>query len=193
MNLLHFRVHRAGVNDFACGGRDPRRISFQSHAAFRTIARLVRLHAGTHRAKILCSGGRLHGGVVVTVTSMLLRPVIMLMVVRRVLVLRVLRIAMATPAVGLGGRRLGQKLLPAVLTAKVERLTVAFSVERRRFVHYHSADGVFGHGFTFRLLRRAGCHFNNLHSLRPTHATCFHYSLFLRGDRSWLYGPGLPA
>ena len=63
---------------------------------------------------------------------MLLRPVIMLMVVRRVLVLRVLRIAMATPAVGLGGRRLGQKLLPAVLTAKVERLTVAFSVERRR-------------------------------------------------------------
>ena len=42
-----------------------------------------------------------------------------------------------------GGR--GQKLLPAVLAAKVERLSIAFSVESGDFVHVHAADGVAGH------------------------------------------------
>ena len=46
-----------------------------------------------------------------------------------------------------GGR--GQKLLPTVVAAKVERLSIAFGVESRGFVHVHSADGVFGHGFRF--------------------------------------------
>jgi hypothetical protein len=46
-----------------------------------------------------------------------------------------------------GGR--GQKLLPAVIAAKVERLSIAFGVESDCFVHGHSADGVFGHGFRF--------------------------------------------
>jgi hypothetical protein len=46
------------------------------------------------------------------------------------------------------GRR-GQKLLPAVVAAKVERLSLAFGVESGRFVHGHSADGIFGHGFRF--------------------------------------------
>src|ERR1035441_2442863 len=46
-----------------------------------------------------------------------------------------------------GGR--GQKLLPAVVAAKVERLSIAFAVESGCFVHGHSADGVFGHGFRF--------------------------------------------
>jgi hypothetical protein len=46
-----------------------------------------------------------------------------------------------------GGR--GQKLLPAVVAAKVERLSVAFAVESGCFVHGHSAEGVFGHGFRF--------------------------------------------
>jgi hypothetical protein len=46
-----------------------------------------------------------------------------------------------------GGR--GQKLFPTVVAAKVERLSLAFGVESGRFVHDHSADGVFGHGFRF--------------------------------------------
>ena len=52
-----------------------------------------------------------------------------------------------------GGR--GQKLLPTVVAAKVKRLSIAFGVESRGFVHGHSADGVFGHGFCFFLGR---CH-----------------------------------
>jgi len=46
-----------------------------------------------------------------------------------------------------GGRR--QKLLPTVVAAKVERLSIAFGVESSRFVHGHSADGVFSRGFRF--------------------------------------------
>jgi hypothetical protein len=46
-----------------------------------------------------------------------------------------------------GGR--GQKLLPAVVAAKVERFSIAFGVESGGFVHGHSADGVFGHRFRF--------------------------------------------
>jgi hypothetical protein len=46
-----------------------------------------------------------------------------------------------------GGRR--QKLLPTVVAAKVERLSIAFGVESGCFVHGHSADGVFGRGFRF--------------------------------------------
>ena len=46
-----------------------------------------------------------------------------------------------------GGR--GQKLLPTVVAAKVDRLSIAFGVESGCFVHGHAADGVFGHGFRF--------------------------------------------
>ena len=69
MILLHFRVHRAGVNGLARRGRDPRRIAFQCHAAFRTIARFVRLQARIHGAKVFCRGGRLHRCVAVVVTT----------------------------------------------------------------------------------------------------------------------------
>jgi hypothetical protein len=48
---------------------------------------------------------------------------------------------------GTGGR--GQELFQAVAAAKVERLSIAFSVQGGGFVHGHSADGVFGHGFRF--------------------------------------------
>ncbi len=44
---------------------------------------------------------------------------------------------------------LGQKLLSAVVAAKVERLAIALGVDRGGVVHGHSADGVFGHGFRF--------------------------------------------
>ena len=50
---------------------------------------------------------------------------------------------------GLRPRRHGQKLLPAVVAAKVERLAIAFGAERGGFVHGHSADRVFAHGFRF--------------------------------------------
>jgi hypothetical protein len=46
-----------------------------------------------------------------------------------------------------GGR--GQKLLPTVVAAKVERFSIAFSLESGCFVHGHSTDGVFDHGFRF--------------------------------------------
>jgi hypothetical protein len=46
---------------------------------------------------------------------------------------------------GLREVRRGQKRLAAMITAKVEGPSVAFSVEGRRFIHYHSANGVFCH------------------------------------------------
>jgi hypothetical protein len=49
--------------------------------------------------------------------------------------------------VRLGTGERGQKLLPTVVAAEVERLSIAFGVESGCFVHGHSADGVFGHGF----------------------------------------------
>ena len=58
----------------------------------------------------------------------------------------------AATAVRFGGRALRKKLLPAVLAAKVKCLSLALGMERRRFIHRHSADWVFGHGFTFGLL-----------------------------------------
>jgi len=48
---------------------------------------------------------------------------------------------------GTGGH--GQKLLPTVVAAKVERLSIAFDAESGCFVHGHSADGIFGNGFRF--------------------------------------------
>jgi hypothetical protein len=51
----------------------------------------------------------------------------------------------ATTAVRFGRRVLGQKLLPAVVAAKVERLSIAFCVESGCFVHRHAADGVDSH------------------------------------------------
>ncbi len=46
---------------------------------------------------------------------------------------------------GAGGR--GQKLLPTVVAAKVEPLSIAFGMGSGGFVHGHAADGVFGRGF----------------------------------------------
>jgi hypothetical protein len=43
----------------------------------------------------------------------------------------------------------GQEFLPTVVTAKVERLSIAFGVESGCFAHGHAADGVFGLGFRF--------------------------------------------
>jgi hypothetical protein len=61
----------------------------------------------------------------------------------------VLSTAASRLVVGLGASGRGQKLLPALVAAKVERLPAAFGMEGGRFVHVHSADGVFGRGFRF--------------------------------------------
>lgn len=39
----------------------------------------------------------------------------------------------------------GQKLVSAMFAAKVKCLTIAFSTDRRRFVHRHSANEIFSH------------------------------------------------
>src|ERR1019366_1583533 len=48
---------------------------------------------------------------------------------------------------GTGGR--GQKLLPTMVAAKVERLSIAFGAESGCFVYGHSTDGIFSYGFRF--------------------------------------------
>jgi hypothetical protein len=61
------------------------------------------------------------------------------------LAVTVMYVIAATIPARFGARKLRQKLFPAVLAAKIKCLAVAFGVKRRRFVHGHSADGVFGH------------------------------------------------
>src|ERR1035437_5007407 len=173
MILLNFRVHRAGVNNFARCWRNPRRISFQRHPAFRAITRLVGLNAGTHRAKILCGRRGVYCRVAVAVMGM---PVMFVaattiagdgrgfslaattgMFLRTVLVFALAAATIAgvagvfgipstaTNAVRFSRRVLRKKLLPAMFAAKIKRLSAALSVERRRFIHRHAADGVGGH------------------------------------------------
>jgi hypothetical protein len=80
----------------------------------------------------------------------------MFVAVMRMVVVRVVmfvRTALSA-AVRFGGRVLGQKLLPTVFAAKVKRLATAVSMERRCFVHRHSADGVFGHWLVFLIASR---------------------------------------
>ena len=69
--------------------------------------------------------------------------------------------AAATIAVRCGGRALRKELLPAVLAAKVKRLSLALGAESRRFIHCHSADRVGFHRF-FMSLSKAKCRFFQL-------------------------------
>jgi hypothetical protein len=55
----------------------------------------------------------------------------------------------ATISVRFGGRALRQKLFAAMVAAKVKRLSGSFGTKRRRFVHRHCANRVFGHEFIF--------------------------------------------
>jgi hypothetical protein len=151
MVLLNLRMHRAGVDGFL--HRLPQGIAFQGHAAFGAIARFVRLDLGAHGAKVFGGGGRRHRGMFVIVPGI----VVMLVTVCVGAVVVVVALAAATIAGvaggfrrrsiarttgGLGKRVLRKELFPAVLATKVKRLPIAFSAERRRFVHRHSADGV---------------------------------------------------
>jgi hypothetical protein len=60
----------------------------------------------------------------------------------------------AATAVRFGGRALRKKLLPAMLAAKIKRLSITLGVEGRRFVHRHSADWVGFHRFHCRRLSK---------------------------------------
>ena len=62
---------------------------------------------------------------------------------------QLLSTAASSLILGLSAGRHGQKLFPTVVAAKVERLSIAFGVKSGCFVHGHSADGIFGHGFRF--------------------------------------------
>jgi hypothetical protein len=77
-----------------------------------------------------------------------------LLVMRRLMMMDalgvVLVVSVATSAVRLGGGVLREKLLPAMFAAKVKGFPVAFGRQRRRLVHRHAANWVFGHSFAFR-------------------------------------------
>jgi hypothetical protein len=99
-------------------------------------------------------GGTTH---LVATTGMFLRAALVVMAVRGMVVMFVFLVAAATIGGVAGGfgfrstaatidrfgrRALGQKLLPAMLAAKIVRLSVALGVQRRRFVHGHSTNRV---------------------------------------------------
>ena len=48
-----------------------------------------------------------------------------------------------------GGEALGNKRMPAEVTAKIEGFPIVFVVERGGVIHGHSTNGVLGHGFRF--------------------------------------------
>ena len=93
----------------------------------------------------------------VATTGMFLRAALVLMAVRSVVVMFVVLFAAATIR-GIAGRfgfrstaatidrfrrrALGQKLLPAMFAAKVERLRIAIGAKGRRFVHGHATNRV---------------------------------------------------
>lgn len=47
----------------------------------------------------------------------------------------------------LGAGGFGDKLLPTVVAAKIERLSIAFGVKSSCLVDTHSTDGIFRRGF----------------------------------------------
>ena len=84
-------------------------------------------------------------------TGMLLRTVLVFVAA----VVGMFAFAAATTAVRFGRRALRKELLPAVLAAKVKRLSIALGTESLRFVHCHSADRVNLHSFDFILRSRS--------------------------------------
>jgi hypothetical protein len=120
MILLNFRVHRAGINDFARRWHDRRWVALRREDGDGSNA-----HVGLFSLSKGMSGFCFTDNI-------------------RVLSTAASRFCLR---LGTGGR--GQKFLPTLVAAKVERLSIAFGVESGGFVHGHSADGVFGHGFRF--------------------------------------------
>lgn len=87
-------------------------------------------------------------GVIVSITFRLAATTGMFFSAVRVFVVSlmfVLAFAAAAISAGFGGPGLRQKFLPAMFAAKEKRLPVAFGMKRCRFVHLHSANGVFSH------------------------------------------------
>ena len=79
-----------------------------------------------------------------------------------------LRLAPATrTSVASLGRGLSQEILPAMLAAKIVRLAVAFSVQRGRFIHGHSANRVGFHSVSRSLLAERSSAALNLANADP--------------------------
>ena len=98
--------------------------------------------------------------------------------------------AAATTAVCFGRRALRKELLPAMLAAKVKGFPVALGGQRRRLVHRHAANRVFGHGFAVCWLMLAKFqyrHFTeaNARVSKPLHSI-LQYSQFVVASE-WLY------
>ena len=122
MVLLDFRMHRAGVNCLA-SRCDPGRVPLQCHAAFRTIARLIRFRTRTHRTKIFRVRRRL---------------------CRHCDVMYVGMIGMRSAECGVRSFR-SEEFLPAMVAAEIERLSIALGAQRGRFIHHHAANWVGRH------------------------------------------------
>ena len=113
--LLDFRVHRTGVDDLLLRRR--RTCGFQGHAAFRAVPRLVALDALAHRAEVFA------------------RPLLRLAVRTRDERERgALR--------RLGACPIGEKLLAAMLAAKIDGLAVPLGAAGGRFIDGHAANGI---------------------------------------------------
>src|SRR5437899_3258172 len=64
-----------------------------------------------------------------------------------------------------GGERIvGEELLAAVFTAKIESMPVPIGAQGRRFIHHHSANWVFGHSPSFPAIVRYLWSLKGIHS-----------------------------
>ena len=135
MILLHFRMHRAGVDCFRA--RHPSRIPIKSHSAFRAITRLVALDAGTHRTEILRVCRRLYVARLVLVVFVRMRFMF--------------RSGTATGMPLVRDRFvLREKFFPAVIGTEIKLLAIARRLERRfRLVHLHPANRVSLHNSVY--------------------------------------------
>ena len=97
----------------------------------------------------------------VLVLGVFVRAVVVVLVLLRVTTAIVGRLGTIRPSAAAGTSaalrwRLGQKLLAAMLAAKVVRLAVALGVQRRRFVHRHSTNRIGLHlAFRYWLSKRS--------------------------------------
>jgi len=103
-----------------------------------------------HRAKVFASAERLFALVLVS----------LVLVMSVVWVFVPLAVALRSG----GGRIVGEELLAAVFTAKIESMPVPIGAQGRRFIHHHSANWVFGHSPPFPSIVRYLWSLKGIHS-----------------------------
>ena len=161
MILLDLRVHGAGINHL-CGIRiDPSRISFERHAAFRAVTRLIAFDPRTHRAEIFGGGRSFYGSRVLMVAGLM------------VVIMLVMLGSAAVVSTGVLRRRVRflQKFGAAMIAAEGEGLAVAFRSESGTLVDFHAADRISRHRVPFPNVE-CGC----LHLPKQTHDREKHYT-----------------